>query len=460
MHLIPKVLLSLATALHLCNAPVHQFQPHAENGPNISIDNNSGNLVLNGGAAVGATYLTESDESTSIPSSYQLLAGENITLTPASGTPNTLTVAATGGGGGGLQFGGSGAQGALDVTGVTTNTPGQQQNWTTLTVEEVGTLNVVSGQGIHATGAVAINGQINVAQNYSGPGAGNPGFQYFDGTNTYILGGGGGGNGGFGGTSGHGYNAAQGGSPLSYNQFFGGGPGGNVAPDQTLTGLIGCGGGVLIIDAIGDVNVGGEAASGSISAQGQNGLDASDSESEYGIPSATGGGAGGTIGIYSQTSIEVQEGSVIAIGGSGGDGNIPGGLYAGGGGGGGQVVLVAPIITDLDPSNDVQVQKGFAGTGYGTTGNGQNGLVFEITATPTLPLAQLTFPGMKLYSKIANAKQEQHYFKISGREWISFLAATQAHSNKEFVQICNELSNNHQIAEPIAVGDLVDSNAS
>lgn len=45
-----------------------------------------------GGAPTNATYITETDETASLPNSFQLAAGSNITLTPVG---NTLTVAAT-----------------------------------------------------------------------------------------------------------------------------------------------------------------------------------------------------------------------------------------------------------------------------------------------------------------------------------------------------------------------------
>lgn len=81
-----------------------------------------------GSGNTSATYVTEADEHVALPNSYQLAAGTNITLTPASGTPNTLTItssagAAAGGTNGQIQYNNATALGGFTMSGdATTNT--------------------------------------------------------------------------------------------------------------------------------------------------------------------------------------------------------------------------------------------------------------------------------------------------------------------------------------------------
>lgn len=58
-----------------------------------------------GGAPTGATYITESDETTDLPNSFKLVAGANISFDTM--TPNELEISATGGSSGPVVFRGT-----------------------------------------------------------------------------------------------------------------------------------------------------------------------------------------------------------------------------------------------------------------------------------------------------------------------------------------------------------------
>jgi hypothetical protein len=165
-------------------------------------------------------------------------------------------------------------------------------------------------------GIVTVGGAfgLDAGANGSGIGGGSGG------TNSNAAGGGGG-NGGIGGAG----RFSAGGPNYGYRfQMYGSGGGAGQMTTTGSAGGGGTGGGGLFIVASGPIQLG---PAGTIEADGSDG---------GGGSNGGGGGSGGTIGLFSETSIQMGSNLVFARGGNGNAG--------GGGGGGGQILVVAPSI--------------------------------------------------------------------------------------------------------------------
>jgi hypothetical protein len=436
-------------------------------GTNTSISNTGGNLTINNstvsGADASATYLTKSNNVSSLPNSCVLTAGSNITLTPGT---NTLTISSSGGGGGsGLSFGGDGSAGAFSSDTSPTPGPGNSQNFTTFTVVNGDPFQTQSSVVINATGAVEIDDVLSAHSQAGGPSQGTAGgsasqANTFGTGSTAAGGGGGGGNGGHGGQGGSGSTgtdcpfAATGGLPggiANFTAFSGsaGGMAGSVSSNNNPTNP---GGGSIIIAAVGAVNISG---TGSL---------VGDAQAAAGTAGG-GGGSGGTIAIYSQDSINV-DGTLSSQGAAGEPGSDPtgtGGVGDGGPGGGGWIVLVAPSLTGAGIGS-ANVSGATATTGNPNShipaSNAESGQVMQVTATPTLPLCQLLPKYINTYGAISDAQGKTitsptaRIHKVSGREFISFMAANEAKNSTEFAKICNNLTN-EESDNTVVVGDFI-----
>jgi hypothetical protein len=196
----------------------------------------------------------------------------------------------------------------INPTNWVTTPPTTDIQCTNFTVASGVTLTVPSGTLIHASGTVTITGTLTVQ-----PGAAQGLYIAAPSLNNYSATGG-----------------------VSLNTFtlrkllnpgpFGGGNGGT----EFLNGTSGLGGGSIVILAAGAISIG---ASGSINANGANGLEEDEAF-------ADGGGAGGIVILASKTSI-LNSGSINANGGNGANA-VSNNNDAAGGGGGGLIHLLAP----------------------------------------------------------------------------------------------------------------------
>jgi len=238
---------------------------------------------------------------------------------------------------------GDGGDGALTVASSldwSASPPAGTLQYSSITVNAGVTLTIPSGLVLRSTGAVTVNGTIQVRTNpvslSIGVAASRPGAE--------------------------GGSNATGGAALSPllarllvnpSADAGGWGGGSAA-------YAGPGGGAVVLLAKGALAV---SSSGAIRADGGNGLTAS------GGQNTGGGGAGGVVVLASATSI-ANDGTISARGGAGGAHYpIPPAptdqdTSAGGGGGGGIVLQIAPSISGVAPS----VTGGAAGTGAWSVG--------------------------------------------------------------------------------------------
>lgn len=155
-------------------------------------------------------------------------------------------------------------------------------------------------------------------------------------------------------------------------------PGGTYPSDTGFNNSIvipsgGKGGGMLIIEASGPINISG----GIITASGGSAEDATQpttSLNQYIIVSGAGGGSGGLIWLISSESITITDPSSLSVsGGAGGAGNITSNRIddfvakGGGGGSGGHIVLQAPLV---DPGlSTLAIDGGIGGVDVGGTNN-------------------------------------------------------------------------------------------
>ena len=92
--------------------------------------------------------------------------------------------------------------------------------------------------------------------------------------------------------------------------------------------------------------------------------------------------------------------------------------------------------------------------------NGAIGQVIQVTATPTLPLCQMLPKYINAYGLISDIQGKTivtptaRIHKVSGREFISFMAANEAKDSVDFIRVCKML-NEEEPSSEVAVGDLV-----
>lgn len=138
-------------------------------------------LPITWGSSSGgpSDVITVNNDSAGFPSSYQLLAGTNVTLTPVTGPPNTLTISATAGGGGVSTV--TNIDGTLTISPTTgavvaslntsnANTWSAQQTFNSLAIYNNGTIQnvrvVTAAGGVNMTGAdycVVVNKTVAAA---------------------------------------------------------------------------------------------------------------------------------------------------------------------------------------------------------------------------------------------------------------------------------------------------------
>lgn len=243
-----------------------------------------------------------------------------------------------------------------------------------LTVNAGVTLTIDGYAEIYCSGTVAINGIVNVSPLLlGGP----------EGGGTAISANGGGATGrgtgaGVGNQGGAAYNvgASSVGSSGGAGFFR---TGANWNQTAFSAGAGGNGGGCFRVEAGGSITV-----AGSIIADGGNGGNATIAGGSSGDASVSGGGggSGGTIILFSATSVIVSTGGTLAArGGNGGSTVVAGaisGIRGGAAGGGGQIVLIAPVVTTVGAT--VTVAAGSPGTPTtgtstyaGSGGGGGNG---------------------------------------------------------------------------------------
>lgn len=287
--------------------------------------------------------------------------------------------------GGGIY--GDGADGAKTISTNTTETVPKIFRLTTLTIQTGCTWTVKSGTLILCTGAVDIQGtgQLVVSADIPG-GTGetaayypsnlglgpSPGLRTASSYQNSISGAGCGGAGGNGGYT-AGFNAAKGGQArLPCVGLTGsGGAGGTTGGQSGVCGDGGPGGGALGLYSGSTITI---AASAKITANGGNGT-----SQTGGYGGAGSGGSGGAIDIGALTSI-INNGTIEAKGGLGGNGVNNG--FCAAGGGGGIVNLTAPSIT----AGTITLTGGAPGTGgtaYTTAPQaGSSGATYSTTAIP------------------------------------------------------------------------------
>jgi hypothetical protein len=243
---------------------------------------------------------------------------------------------------------GDGGDGALTITSNVdwvASPPAGTLQYSSITVNAGVTLTVPSGLVLRSTGAVTINGTIQVRTNpvplSMGVAASRP-----ESLSSSVN--------------------SAGGLPVhplvgrllvNPSAEAGGWGGGNA-------GYAGAGGGAIVLLAKEGISIG---ASGAILANGANGVTSS------GSMDTGGGGAGGIIVIASGTSI-ANGGAFSAVGGTGGNARYPAPVdedtSAGGGGGGGIVLQIAPSIGG---SGVLNVNGGPAGSGTWAIGFASGG---------------------------------------------------------------------------------------
>lgn len=277
-------------------------------------------------------------------------------------------------------LGGSGDQGSLTVSGAL-NMTGDWflTDWTAT----VGSSITIDGYAhIRVSGPVLLEGQIAVLPGTPG-GGGFLGSVAAPGVIPSTRGLGQGGGGGFDGSSpitysprpGH-YGGSGGGGGLVRGSLQN--PGASYPADSGFSNVVtipsgGDGGGVLIIEASGPINVNGaviQANGGSA----QNAPQPTTSLQQYLIVSGSGGGSGGLIWLISPQSITISNSSSFSVsGGSGGSGNITANRIndfiaeGGGGGGGGYIILQSP--TTSYGSATFSINGGSAGASVGGSVN-------------------------------------------------------------------------------------------
>jgi hypothetical protein len=81
-----------------------------------------------------------------------------------------------------------------------------------------------------------------------------------------------------------------------------------------------------------------------------------------------------------------------------------------------------------------------SGSGTLGTGNpGHTGNSYQVTATPTLPLVQLSPQYMTPYSLIAKARNpEQYQFNLTGKEWTQFIGSFE-NRGEPFTETCDNI---------------------
>ena len=316
-----------------------------------------------------------------------LTVGANGTIPIADSTQATGIKWDTPSGGGGLY--GDGADGAKTISTNTTETVSKIFRLTTLTIQTGCTWTVKSGTLILCTGAVDIQGtgRLVVAadipggkggnasglirQNGSGP---SPGTCSAHGIYSVPSGAGCGGPGGDGGfiTSGS-MPGGKGGPAIAPAPGItgSGGGAGYYGGNPAVCGDGGPGGGSVGLYSGSTITIG---ASAKITANGGNGTDQS---TTYGVAGSA--GSGGVIDIGAQTSI-TNSGTIEAKGGVGGNA-VNSGFFAPGGGGG-IVCLTSPSIT-AGTITLTGGAKGSGGTAHDVAPtNGSTGVTYSTSAVP------------------------------------------------------------------------------
>jgi hypothetical protein len=317
-----------------------------------------------------------------------------------------------------ITIGGNGLDGAVSITGTTTDSTIKLRNCTTFATSGTAfTYTAVSGGVINATStitigdgtnaditAVAVNapGGLGVtsgltdANGQSGMGP-SPGEGGQSNSASSFTGGGGGGAGGAGGNSGTGASLfAYGGGALQPCQgLIGSGGGGTNGVTVTAGGIGGAGGGRLTMIAVGNIVI---AASATLKATGGNGVAFTGTTGAGG-----GGGSGGVLGLYSVGGVVTVTGTVSVAGGAGANGSN---TINTGGGGGGAGILIRMSPTTPNGAGTITVSGGAAGTG-GTVAPtaGGSSTAIAITGNPSLPLISMHdkwLPKMEMQAQIAS----------------------------------------------------------
>lgn len=297
-------------------------------------------------------------------------------------------------GGGG--FGGDGSDGAVTKGAATQSTPYiinattfSQTASTTWTVEQHGQIN--------CTGVATISGTITafpcmwggspagyntwpaIGGHGAGPAPGVCGYPFSTISAGYEAAGSGGGCGGGGGRGGTGAESAgaQGGQSVAIHPGITGSGGGGSAKNGDIQ-RGGKGGTRFIIAAKGAITIDSGAT---INAKGQDGTGFE-----------AGGGSGGVVGLFSETSI-TNSGTINVTGGNGGSGAGIGG----GGGGAGWIVLMAPSITQ----GTLTVSGGTAPYTAAGAASGESSTPLIIEDVPTLPLIVWVIDHVEDVAKVA-----------------------------------------------------------
>lgn len=282
-----------------------------------------------------------------------------------------------------VDFGGDGRLNNVAISSNTTETTVSVRNYVAFTVNNGITYTVKHGSIINTVADVVINGVLQVvggfpggigglgriATNGSGPGGG---YVRFD-SKRGAGGGGNGGNGGNGGSSTSGSSSSNGGRGIGTScwSYGGGGAAGQADSQSDLGNNGGDGAGSVRIFANKSISI---PSGGIIRANGSNGVTGSNNTT------GSGAGAGGQIQLFSRVSI-VNNGTIEAKGGVGGNG-VGGDNPGGGGGGAGVVTLFAPLVT----AGTVTLTGGAPGTGETQQTSGGAGQLVEIHDYPTIPV--------------------------------------------------------------------------
>jgi hypothetical protein len=257
-------------------------------------------------------------------------------------------------------MGGSGDQGDYSLTGTATFDQGEYY-FRNFSIESTGVLTIAGSATIYVSGNCNIAGTINI--NYASSGGAS--------FSTGVIG-------NIGGLSGSGPGAGSGSSfavnAATYNytlsRFGSGGASGFLNLPNAANGTIapgGRGGGGLVIEAAGAINV-----AGTIVARGQVGGVGAVSG---GTASGGGGGSGGLILFKCLANITIAPTATLDVRGGNGGNAVAGDASGGGGGGGGQVVLISPANNATSATVLLAGGSPGANLGSGTIGGG-NGAAF------------------------------------------------------------------------------------
>jgi len=278
-------------------------------------------------------------------------------------------------------FGGLGGEGSLAVTTGNTVSLSGEHRYTDITVQVGATLTINGSASLYCLGNVQIDGIVNVIPLVKGGQGYFGGLKAQDYPNTAGSGVGGG-------------NSVNQPASPAYDYFASplgsGGAGGWVAITSTTLGASlttprgGNGGGCLIIEAAGTINITGTIRADGENGQGNTSVVQNPAASYTAQISGGGGGSGGLLFFKSLKSITASAAAILSVaGGIGGNGfPNPTTQFSAGGGGGGYLALYSPNNNTTGATLNLSGGSSPYATGFGSVAGGSFGGVGGAAGQP------------------------------------------------------------------------------